>query len=186
MTLRFSATRGLTLVFLLSLVGCGVPGAATISPPSPAVSAATISPSRHLFDLIDGDGNGYLTYEEVVQAPWGEPDGGYAPGQKEARSYRFIIEHDRNGDARLTYTEAKLALTAIAPDESGQSRRVFDAIDTNEDQRLSYQEVFDAPWSAPQGGYAPGQKEARAYQFIQRHDRNDDGFLTFDEARDAL
>ena len=179
----------LTFASLLLITGCGtVPTVTPALPAAPAVEASTTRDevARSFFTMMDADGDGRLSYDEVLQAPWGEPDGGYAPGEREARAYRFITRNDRNGDRLLTYSEARSALSALKVDSDEEARLRFDAIDANRDGRLSYGEVVEAPWAAPEGGYAPGQKEALAYQFIRRYDRDRDGYLVLDEVETAL
>ncbi|MEB3186038.1 MAG: hypothetical protein VKP72_01220 [bacterium] len=174
---------------LLVVSGCGTVSVPTGMPPtSPRVLEASSGSvfARSVFTMIDTDGDGRLTYEEVLQAPWGEPDGGYAPGERESRAYRFISRNDRNGDGLLTFSEAQGALVALRVDRDEEARLRFEAIDANRDGRLSYAEVVEAPWAAPEGGYAAGEKEARAYQFIRRYDRDRDGYLVLDEVEAAL
>jgi hypothetical protein len=104
------------LMAAVALAGCNqVSPNALRAPRTPgAISAASTqaaptSPSQ-LFKLLDADRDGYLSLAELAAGPFGQPAGGWAPGQRERQAAEFFARCDANRDGGISPTEFSVAL----------------------------------------------------------------------------
>ena len=66
---------------------------------------------HRLFDEIDANHDGVITFDELMNANLGQPVDGWKPGEKERQAVLFFEKADTHHDGRLTFEEVEAAMT---------------------------------------------------------------------------
>ncbi|MFN3428773.1 MAG: EF-hand domain-containing protein [Candidatus Sericytochromatia bacterium] len=176
------------------LAGCGQ--RALVGVPSATAVAATSAQSlfgadrelKRVFDAVDANHNGKITFQELMDAPTGQPLGGWVGGEKELQGRTYMAKCDTNKDGQISFKEYKAGHVGQAFDPNQPSaetmaiaREIFNKIDADHDGELTPAELMAAPTGQPAGGYAPGQKEAELDALMTRFDTDRNGSISFAE-----
>ena len=66
---------------------------------------------HRLFDEIDANHDGVITFDELMNANLGQPVDGWKPGEKERQAVLFFEKADTHHDGRVTFDEVEAAMT---------------------------------------------------------------------------
>ncbi|XP_057780485.1 probable calcium-binding protein CML36 [Salvia miltiorrhiza] len=103
------------------------------------ISAAVYFELKQAFEMIDRDGDGKITKEELeslLSRLGAEP-----PSKEELR--QMLSEVDRDGDGCITLEEFHAIGSAFAPStDSSELRHTFDFFDSDRDGRITAEELF--------------------------------------------
>ncbi|MHC4731710.1 MAG: EF-hand domain-containing protein [Planctomycetota bacterium] len=145
------------------------------------LNAAEFGGGREIFDLLDRNGDGFLTADEFPEPPARRPrrdDEGKRPGPPRGPSAeRLLRTHDRDGDGKLS-----------AEEWPEVARLKFEQVDKNADGSIDLHELGQIaerrrrPRQGPEG-QRPDAEQIRkaAGGLMKRLDKNGDGRLTPDE-----
>jgi len=147
------------------------------------LSPAEFGSDQELFDLLDRDGDGYLTKKELPRARKARPKADRPapapelPADRPSPADRMLQMHDQDHDGKLSREEWP-----------AQARRAFEDVDSNGDGFLDAQELGQAfgGRGQPRGDRPPGdrpppspeQLQKMAQGILKRFDKDGDGRLS--------
>lgn len=138
------------------------------------VSAAVYFELKQAFEMIDRDGDGKITKEELeslLSRLGAEP-----PSKEELR--QMLSEVDRDGDGCITLEEFHAIGSAFAPStDSSELRHTFDFFDSDRDGKITAEELFNVFKTI--GDARCTLEDCR--RMIRGVDRNGDGFVCFED-----
>ncbi|KAL1555366.1 putative calcium-binding protein CML36 [Salvia divinorum] len=138
------------------------------------ISATVCFELKQAFEMIDRDGDGKITKEELESLL---SRLGAEPPSKEELS-QMLSEVDRDGDGCITLEEFHAIGSAFAPSaDSSELRHTFDFFDSDRDGKITAEELFSVFKTI--GDARCTLEECR--RMIRGVDRNGDGFVCFED-----